>query len=117
MAGHNDRFADMTEEQASKLLGLTEVPLQVSETAARDISVAQGVPASFDARTKWPSCVMPIRDQGSCGACWAFAGSSVFGTLMCIQSGGASKIDMSPQVSINCNTANNGCNGGSLGNA
>jgi hypothetical protein len=51
-AGHNDRFSDVSEEQASKLLGLTEVPLQVSETAARDVSAAHGLPTNFDARTK-----------------------------------------------------------------
>ncbi len=60
---------------------------------------------------------MPVRDQGACGACWAFAATSVFSTRLCIQSGGAAKIDMSPQVSINCNTANNGCGGGTLGAA
>lgn len=32
------------------------------------------LPESFDARTAWPNCptIGEIRDQGSCGSCWAF---------------------------------------------
>jgi C1A family cysteine protease len=31
------------------------------------------LPASFDARTKWPDYIHPIRDQGDCGSSWAFS--------------------------------------------
>ena len=32
------------------------------------------VPAEFDARTAWPGCpsIAHIRDQSTCGSCWAF---------------------------------------------
>lgn len=32
------------------------------------------LPEEFDARTAWPNCptIGEIRDQGSCGSCWAF---------------------------------------------
>lgn len=32
------------------------------------------IPEEFDARSAWPNCptIGEIRDQGSCGSCWAF---------------------------------------------
>ena len=35
------------------------------------------LPYSFDARDKWPGKIAGVRDQGWCGASWAFSTSSV----------------------------------------
>jgi cathepsin B len=45
-----------------------------SKLPVKDIKVDQlAIPASFDARAKWPDCpsIREIRDQGSCGSWYA----------------------------------------------
>ena len=41
-------------------------------------------PANFDARTAWPGCIHPVRDQGICGSCWAFSSSGFLSDRFCI---------------------------------
>lgn len=52
----------------------------------------------------------PIRDQGSCGSCWAF------GTLGAMEAAYKKKygvtLDLSEQYLVSCNTLGYGCNGG-----
>jgi len=72
------------------------------------------VPDTFDSRTQWPNCVHPIRDQQSCGSCWAFAGSEVLSDRFCIASGGTTNLVLSPQDLVSCDKTNFGCNGGNL---
>lgn len=73
--------------------------------------------ATFDARTKWGSCVHPIRDQKQCGSCWAFAGSEALSDRFCIHSSGAINKVLSPEDMVECDSTNFGCNGGNLGTA
>lgn len=37
-------------------------------------SIRDDLPENFDSREQWPNCptIREIRDQGSCGSCWAF---------------------------------------------
>ena len=39
-----------------------------------DFDAARDLPASLDWRARSPSVVSPIKEQGLCGSCWAFAG-------------------------------------------
>ena len=52
----------------------------------------------------------PIKNQKSCGSCWAFA---VVGTVEAAFSiAGGDMLDLSEQQLVDCDKGNNGCNGG-----
>lgn len=76
------------------------------------------LPESFDARHQWPRLIHPIRDQGDCGASWAFSTTALASDRLAIQSMGREKVSLSPQQLISCqNRAQKGCHGGHLDRA
>jgi len=102
----------------SYLMGSLPIPAELDLPAKDFSSVLKSaeIPASFDPRDQWgemcPS-LSQIRDQGSCGSCWAFGGSEAFTDRACIQSNGAITIDLSAQDVLSCcQTCGFGCNGG-----
>jgi len=69
---------------------------------------------NFDGRQEFGECIHPIRDQGSCGSCWAFATSEVASDRACIDSKKDAKykdLIFSPQYLVDCDTQESGCNG------
>ncbi|KAA6378550.1 MAG: putative cathepsin B2 cysteine protease, partial [Streblomastix strix] len=57
----------------------------------------------------------PVRDQATCGGCWAFAISEVIGDRLGAL--GCSRGVMSPQDLISCDSLDAGCNGGNFDTA
>jgi len=84
------------------------------------------IPDSFDLRTQ-SSCISPIRDQGNCGSCWAFASTQALTDRFCIAANNTVKRLLSPQQLVNCDltcqvpqlgiNCDNGCTGGFIDNA
>lgn len=109
-------FRDWTREEIRAMLR-TEVPhlefLQ-NENINEEITILNDVPDTYDFRKEHPDCLLGIRNQLSCGSCWAFSGTMTFQERLCLHSGGAIKVVLSPQDSISCDKRNNGCNGGFL---
>lgn len=60
-------------------------------------------PESFDGRKVWKNYLPPVRDQGSCGACWAFAISACLSARIAIATGGHHKPFLSPAGAVYCN--------------
>ena len=60
--------------------------------------------------------VTPIKNQGSCGSCWAFAASSVLESYHLIKTNTTynptNPVDLSEQQIVSCETISFGCNGG-----
>ncbi|GFR11784.1 cathepsin B [Trichonephila clavata] len=67
-------------------------------------AIPADLPDSFDAREQWPHCstISQIRDQGSCGSCWAFGAVEAISDRHCIHSNGKVNVQISAQDLLTC---------------
>ncbi|KAL0476991.1 CP2 [Acrasis kona] len=96
-----------------KIVVLVLVAVFVSATSS-DSSDDLPIPQSYDFRTAYPGWVPPIKNQGICGSCWAFATSYMYSARLYI-SNEDKKLEFSPQHQINCHRIKDvltGCSGG-----
>lgn len=81
----------------------------------------ENLPDSFDSREKWGSIcpsTKEIRDQGSCGSCWAFGATEAMTDRICIASNGEKKPHLSAEdLATCCSSCGFGCGGGYPGAA
>ncbi|XP_028837146.1 cathepsin K [Denticeps clupeoides] len=109
-----NHLGDMTtEEVAEKMMGL-QMPLyrDPNNTFEADSSLER-LPKSIDYRRK--GYVTAVKNQGSCGSCWAFSSAGALeGQLMKTQ---GKLVDLSPQNLVDCVKENYGCGGGYMTNA
>jgi C1A family cysteine protease len=102
-----NQFADLTNEEFGALhTGHTFSPIGLGETFVFDNT--QDPPASVDWRSK--GAVTPVKNQGSCGSCWAFSATGALEGLYYINN--TQLISFSEQNLVDCVTQDYGCNGG-----
>ncbi|TRY90438.1 hypothetical protein DNTS_018930 [Danionella cerebrum] len=109
-----NHFGDMTlEEAAEKVMGL-QMPMyrDPANTFVPDDALGK-LPKSIDYRKL--GYVSSVKNQGSCGSCWAF--SSVGALEGQMMKTGGQLVDLSPQNLVDCVTENSGCGGGYMTNA
>ncbi|GMH23629.1 hypothetical protein Nepgr_025472 [Nepenthes gracilis] len=108
-----NRFADLTNEE------FRSIYLGAKRDASRRIlkpkddrytyRVGDELPASVDWREK--GAVVPVKDQGQCGSCWAFSAVAAVEGINQIVTG--QLISLSEQELVECDRSYNaGCNGG-----
>ncbi|XP_006001246.1 cathepsin K [Latimeria chalumnae] len=112
-----NHLADMTsDEVVRKMTGLIVPTVQESNDTfdvSDDDDDVDRLPRSIDYRKK--GYVTPVRNQGSCGSCWAFSSVGALEGQMKRVLGRV--VVLSPQNLVDCVKDNDGCGGGYMTNA
>jgi len=86
-----NKFADLTSDEFKNL----HLGLQRSNSSKCGVFADNGseAPDSIDWRLK--NALTPVKDQGQCGSCWAFAAAGFLEDRFCIASGGSVNVRLS----------------------
>ena len=81
----------------------------------KDLLIAKSLPEEFDWRNvDGKNYVSPVRNQGSCGSCYAFGTLAMFEARVRILSNNTKTPVFSPQDVVSCSPYSQGCEGGKL---
>ena len=109
-----NKFADWTPAEYKRMLAYK--PIRGNKVAVAPATVGD-IPAAVDWRTA--GAVNPVKDQGQCGSCWAFAAVGALEGAWKIKSG--TLVSLSEQQLVDCAVGekyqNLGCGGGDMGSA
>ena len=116
-----NEFGSMTNEEFKNTrLGLREPnpdverngPLKPRVTLRSNVALADP-PAQLDWTEK--GVVAPVKNQGSCGSCWAFSAVGSLESAYAIKTGNL--VELSEQELVSCDTGDYGCQGGLMDSA
>jgi len=104
------KFSDLTtDEFAQTYLNYRPADLAAERQSMPVVRSSQiRAPASFDWATK--GAVTPVKNQGSCGSCWAFSAVETLESAYFLAGKGLH--ELSTQQVVSCDKIDGGCNGG-----
>jgi xylem cysteine proteinase len=104
-----NHFADLTTEEFGALYtGLMPNKNANNNAKTAKFQALKDLPVSVDWRTK--GAVTDVKNQGSCGSCWAFSATGALEGFYFINN--QKLVSFSEQQLVDCVTADQGCNGG-----
>ena len=101
-------FTDMTHDEfkASRSCGcMMKKNMRSNNVVSMNV---KDLPESIDWREK--GAVNPVKNQGSCGSCWAFSAVAAIEGVVAVKTG--TLYNLSEQQLVDCDPNSNGCNGG-----
>ena len=114
-----NNFADMTKEEVKKFLKLT--PAKVNKGKSLGTITADSPTGPNDVNIDWrdygTKFVLPVKNQGACGSCWAFAANvgvqAAWVQYKALKYGeDINAPNLSEQLLVDCDTNCAGCMGG-----
>ncbi|XP_024080328.1 tubulointerstitial nephritis antigen-like isoform X2 [Cimex lectularius] len=113
-ASKQNEFWGLTiREGFAKLLGTFYFSQKVLRMSSIHVRV-RSLPHSFDAREEWPGYIQGPKNQGHCGASWAFSTISVASDRWAIESKGNFTNGLSYRQLFLCSKSQRQCNGGHI---
>jgi C1A family cysteine protease len=107
----DDFISQVSQEERANLKGFNPPP-GYQEELDKHLKIypidKDALPSSLDWRDS--GGITPIKNQGSCGSCWAFAATAELEAFIKIKYG--IETDLSEQQSVSCNPYGAGCDGG-----
>ena len=103
------KFSDLTKQEFAKIyLNLNYDAMAMANFEPTIVKISNAAPAAYDWRDY--GRVSPVKDQGSCGSCWAFSTIANLEGLYYAKKGVMKTF--SEQMLVDCDTSDSGCNGG-----
>ncbi|KAL4237688.1 hypothetical protein ACF0H5_002402 [Mactra antiquata] len=106
------KFADLTKEEFRQYVG-KQWDVSAKDKMKKATIPKEKAPDSFDWRDH--GAVTPVKNQGSCGSCWAFSTTGNIEGQWAIKK--KKLISLSEQELVDCDKVDEGCNGGLPSNA
>lgn len=115
---HDHSTNPLRNKSVEELMGLCGTYIQDdSNEIYAEVPIIANLPTDFDSRTQWGKLVHEIRDQQSCGSCWAFGATEALSDRFAIASAGKVDVVLSPEDMVSCDTTDLGCSGGYMNRA
>jgi C1A family cysteine protease len=105
-----NKFSDLSVEEFSSRLGMKGVKPTHSANARVAPLRTSAPPSSFDWRNK--GGITGQKDEGQCGSCWAMTVAMAIESAYMIHKGVKNQPPLSTQQIVDCDTNDDGCNGG-----